>query len=982
METHDLNILAIDDNRDNLTILKAVVMDRLPEARVLVALDGAQGLDLAFAYDPDVILLDIVMPAMDGYAVCRKLKSDLRLRVIPVVFLTALRTDRESRIKALEAGADGFLSKPFDEVELIAQIMAMVKIKAANRSRALEKQRLAALVGERTRELERELAERRRAEEALRENNSKFLSLADNLPGYMAYINADTLCYEFVNAAVVRAFGIPRERIVGRPVREIIGEDNFRFASRYIDKALSGESTSYENTFDLVAGRRWVQVNHTPVFGEEGRVVSLVMLGYDITERKLTEDIRKTHISFLENLERIDREIKQETDVEKMLWNVVGQVFAIFDCDRAWLFFPCDPDEAYFRIPVEVCRPEFPGAFAHDLDIPTSPDLACHLRQVLASDSPVISTARPEGCMKASLAEQFGMQSKMMIALYPKLGKPWMLGMHQCSSPRIWTEDEQKLFKEIARRVSDGLSSVLFLRELQENEQKFRSTFEQAAVGIAHVSADGRWLRVNNRLCDILGYTREEILQKKFEDITFIEDSNIDFEYMGQILRGEIPTFSIEKRYVRKDGSIVWINLTVSMVLHAAGEPAYFISVIEDISKRKGTEEERARLQSQLNQAQKMEAIGLLAGGIAHDFNNILAAIIGYADMARDEIKPDINGNLSQVLASANRAKELVRQILSFSRPSAGNWFPVKVQPLVMEALKMLRASIPSTIRIVESIHAQCGSVLADPTQISQIVMNLCSNAFQAMEQTGGILSLALNPVSITRRKSTDDGTLAPGDYVELTVSDTGAGIKSEIVDRIFDPYFTTKEVGEGTGLGLSITQGIVKSYGGAIRVESSVGRCTTFRIYLPCIRDEIKEAALSQEIPMGRGSILFVDDEEVLARMGKSMLERLGYSVTACTGSLDALEVFTNDPARYDLVITDQTMPGMTGMVLARRLLDIRPDLPIILCTGFSTQADEQSVKAVGIRAFALKPLSKTVLSQLVKKILDPDIEALSHRP
>jgi PAS domain S-box-containing protein len=675
MEANELKILAIDDNRDNLTILKAVLMDRLPAAKVLVALDGAQGLDLAYAYDPDLILLDIVMPGMDGYVVCRKLKMDRRLHMIPVVFLTALRTDCDSRIKALEAGAEGFLSKPFDEAELVAQILAMAKIKAANRSRMLEKERLAALVSERTAELEKELRERRRAEDALRESNTRFLSLADNLPGYMAYIDARTLCYEFVNAAVERTFGIPRERIIGMHIKELTGEDHYRFALRYIDEARSGKASSYEKSIDLASGRRWVQVNYTPVFDPEGRVVSLVLLSYDISERKRAE-------------------------------------------------------------------------------------------------------------------------------------------------------------------------------------------------------------------------------------------------------------------------------------------------------------EEKARLQNQLYQAQKMEAIGLLAGGIAHDFNNILAAIIGYAEMVRDGARSEVYGNIAQVLTSANRAKELVRQILSFSRQSPENRYPVQMQSQVKEVLKMLRASIPSTIRISEHIDHRCGAILADPTQISQITMNLCSNAYHAMEKTGGVMTVALAPVAITGKEASAAGNLAPGDYVELAVSDTGVGIEPEIADRIFDPYFTTKEVGEGTGLGLSITQGIIKNYDGTIRVESASGQGTTFRVYLPCIREAVSASASSQEVPHGKGRILFVDDEVVLSNMGKAILERLGYTVSACTSSSDALTVFSEAPTQFDLVITDQTMPGMTGIVLARRMLDIRPDLPIILCTGFSTQVNEQSAKAMGIREFALKPLSKTLISQLVKKVLAPEAE------
>jgi PAS domain S-box-containing protein len=311
----------------------------------------------------------------------------------------------------------------------------------------------------------------------------------------------------------------------------------------------------------------------------------------NVTEYKRVEEENKAYIRFLESLERVDRAIKQETNVEQMLSHIIRTVFAIFDCDRAWLFYPCDPDAPTFRVPMEMCRPEYPGAMVLNVDVPMPPDMALNLREALESDDPVTYTAGTGKPINRVSAEQFGVQSMMMAALYPKLGKPWAFGMHQCSHPRIWTEEEKKLFTEIGRRISDGLSSVLFLRELQENEERFRATFEQAAVGIAHVAPDGRWMRVNQTFCDIVGYSREELLQKTFQDITHPDDLDADLEYVRKVLAAEIQTYHREKRYIRKDGSIVWIDMSVSIVHHASGEPGYFISVIEDITKRKRAEE-------------------------------------------------------------------------------------------------------------------------------------------------------------------------------------------------------------------------------------------------------------------------------------------------------------------------------------------------------------------------------------------------------
>jgi PAS domain S-box-containing protein len=303
------------------------------------------------------------------------------------------------------------------------------------------------------------------------------------------------------------------------------------------------------------------------------------------------QDARKAHIFFLESLGRVDQAIKRETDIEQMLRHILETVFSIFDCDRVWLFYPCDPDAPMFRVPMEITKPAYPGAKVLNVDMPMSPDMAQNLREALASPDPVIYIAGTEKPINKVTAEIFGVQSQMFVALYPKLGKPWVFGMHQCSYPRIWTKDEKKLFTEIARRISDGLSSVLFLRELQENEERFRATFEQAAVGIGHAAPDGRLLRVNQKMCDVLGYSREELLQKTFQDITYHEDIDASKEHVRRLLAREVSTYSIEKRYVSKDGTPIWVDLTVSLARTPSGDIAYLIGVFEDISKRKLTEQ-------------------------------------------------------------------------------------------------------------------------------------------------------------------------------------------------------------------------------------------------------------------------------------------------------------------------------------------------------------------------------------------------------
>jgi len=390
-------------------------------------------------------------------------------------------------------------------------------------------------------------------------------------------------------------------------------------------------------------------------------------------------------------------------------------------------------------------------------------------------------------------------------------------------------------------------------------------------------------------------------------------------------------------------------------------------------------EQERAekaekQLQARLAQAQKMEAIGVLAGGIAHDFNNVLAAIMGYTELAVEDAPPDSRAvnDLEKVLTAAHRAKDLVKQILAFSRQSSLDRTPVKIQPLVKESLKMLRASIPSTISITQDIDPLDGTVMADPTQIHQVIMNLCTNAYHAMENTGGELSVKVKTTPIDSLAPSDERQIPPGKYVELTVTDTGTGIGADIIDKIFEPYFTTKGTGKGSGMGLAIIHGIITSYGGAITVKSAIGQGTTFTVYLPVVEEVIRESGELKEIPGGKGRILFVDDEELLMKMGREMLEMLGYTVTSRDSSKEALETFMAAPNLFDLVITDQTMPEMTGIDLARRMLQIRPDVPIILCTGYSPLVDEESAKLIGIREFAIKPLTMASIAQLIRKTLN----------
>jgi len=394
-----------------------------------------------------------------------------------------------------------------------------------------------------------------------------------------------------------------------------------------------------------------------------------------------------------------------------------------------------------------------------------------------------------------------------------------------------------------------------------------------------------------------------------------------------------------------------------------------------EINNRKQAEEKRNKLETQLQQCQKMEAIGTLAGGIAHDFNNILASVIGYTELALDNTEKGtlLYDNLQEVFSAGQRASDLVKQILTFSRQADQELKPLQVQLFVREALKLIRSTLPSTIEIKQNISNTCGLVMADATQIRQVAMNLLVNAFHAMEDNGGKLDVILKEVDLDMN-DLKDPAMVPGPYVCLTVADTGIGIDKSVIDRIFEPYFTTKEKDKGTGLGLATVHGIVKSYKGDIRVYSEPGKGSTFHVYLPVIQTRIEEKEIRVISPMERGTeqILFVDDEAQIVRIAQQMLEGLGYHVTARTSSIETLEAFRAAPDKFDLVITDMTMPNMTGVELAKKLMEIRSGIPIIICTGFSEKISEHKAETVGIRGYVMKPVLKSELSEKIRQVLD----------
>jgi len=509
---------------------------------------------------------------------------------------------------------------------------------------------------------------------------------------------------------------------------------------------------------------------------------------------------------------------------------------------------------------------------------------------------------------------------------------------------------------------------------LQDSEQRFRSVIDQAVDAFFLHDMNGRFIDVNLRACSDLGYTRDELLAMSVEDIDAKTDNGQYPKKFWRDLPMETP-LTLEGEYRRKDGTTFPVESRLGLL--ALGENRFIMLLARDITERREAEIDKIKMETRLQQAQKMESIGTLAGGIAHDFNNILFPILGYTEFAMSKLPEgnEIRGYLEEVLKGVMRAKELVKQILTFSRQEAQALSLVQIHLIVKETTKLLRASIPATIEIRTNIDPHCGYVLANPTQIHQVLMNLCTNAYHAMRETGGILGIALAPYRLDNRETLKDSHLVPGTYLRLEVSDSGYGIEPDTLKRIFEPYFTTKPKGEGTGLGLSVVHGIVTGHGGHITVYSEPGRGTTFHVYLPMAEAEpIMEGAISQAIPFGDESILLVDDEETIVEIIQKMLEELGYQVTAFTSPMAALAKFREQADAFDLVITDMTMPKMTGYQLAQELLESRKETPIIMCTGFSELINEETAKAIGIREYIMKPVAITELANTIRRALRPE--------
>jgi PAS domain S-box-containing protein len=824
----------------------------------------------------------------------------------------------------------------------------------------------------------RDITKRKQAEKSLLESEERFRKIFDKASDGILIADAATKKFLQGNAAICSMLGYTKEEIENLTIRDIHPPGDVPRVLDEFEKQFKGEKILAE---DLPVLRKDgsifyadISSGHTVIEGMH----YLVGIFRDITERKRAE-VRTSQFNALK-----EQLLGRDTLNEK-LRIITEAAVQIYDADVAQIWITKTGDicekgcsHAHVTEGLYACRDRScclhlvtsSGRYTHlDGNHDRLPLDAYKIGNIVSGKDTSFVTNdvnHTPWVHKHEWAETLGLVSFAGFRLVSPDSSP--IGVLALFKKQPIAPEEMKFMEDLANTTSQVIQAGMAEEALRESEERFRVLSENVPDIIYTMNLLGAITYVNPSWKRILGHDKEEVLGKYFIEFAKEEERRICRKLFKSIRDEGKTVNNYIGTMLTKDGKERVFNMNSAFNLDSQGCISGVVGSMKDIT-------EMREMEKKFYQTQRMESIGTLAGGIAHDFNNILGAILGYTEMAltKQNIDDRQRHYLEQVYKAGERARDLVKQILTFSRPQEQERKPVFITPIIKEGIKLLRSSLPTTIKINQKIKDTSIMVLADPTQFHQVLMNLCTNASHAMREKGGILDIQLICERIESFETPHPFNLIAGDYAKLIVSDTGHGIESAIIDRIFDPFFTTKESGEGTGLGLSVVYGIVKNHGGAIDVSSEHGKGTTVTVYFPLIKaEELRQEREPEQILRGSERILFIDDEAALVELGSMMITSLGYHVTPRTSSIEALEAFRANPNGFDLVITDMTMPNLRGDYLARELLKIRPDIPIILCTGFSEMISEEKSKDIGIRQLIMKPISKKNLAKVVREVLD----------
>jgi PAS domain S-box-containing protein len=676
-------------------------------------------------------------------------------------------------------------------------------------------------------------------------------------------------------------------------------------------------------------------------------------------------------------IEEIEAIFNRPSDAHEILDQILKKLLELFSCDRAWLLYPCNPDSPTFEVPYERTTPSFPGAKALNATVPMTRDIAENCNRALSNNGYPEINVPSDQKRSNDRALQFDIKSRIFMALKPKNDDAWLFGMHHCAINHHWNDDEKYLFKIIGQRITKLLENLILIKQTTESEERFRNVMENVdAVAVQGYGFDGTTQYWNKASEKLYGYTRQEAIGRSLLDLIIPPEMRDDIaEEMRKMAETGRPVPSGELLLMHKDGSRVPV-ISHHTIVDVPGRERELFCLDIDITERKQAAAEREKLQEQLNQAQKMEAVGRLAGGVAHDFNNMLGVILGYVEFAFEKIdsSQDLYSDLKEIQKAAQRSADLTKQLLTFARKQIVAPKVLDLNDTVDSMLKMLRRLIGEDINLLWLPAAQLWPIKIDPTQIDQILANLCVNARDAIAGVGK-LTIETQIKTLGQTDDVRNTECIPGDYVMLSVTDNGCGMNKETLDNLFEPFFTTKEIGKGTGLGLATIYGIVKQNKGIINVYSEPGQGTTFKIYLPRFHtsEETQEKTLTEKpAPIGDETILLVEDEPAILEMTRRMLERKGYSVVPAATPADAISIADTYVGKIDLLMTDVVMPEMNGRDLAKKITAIFPEIKLLFMSGYSANViTQQGVLNDGV-AFMQKPFSMNELAEKIRGILD----------
>jgi len=793
----------------------------------------------------------------------------------------------------------------------------------------------------RIQKLERDAFRYKQVEEALRRSEMKYRILAESATDVICVINLDQFVLNYASPSIESVFGYTFEELMNLNIYDLLTLDSANQVMAILDHEVErnrfGKAEPQRLEIEVLCKNGstvWSEVSARFLRDDNNQITSILCVLRDVSERKKLED------ELLENKKKFQSLFHNAPD----------------------MYFTVSPDGIIISV----------NQFGADC-------LGYSVDELVGSFVWKIIYKDDLKKVQNQITQIFDQKLQKSELEFRKIRK---------DGSTIWVHERVRLVMDendlpvelwiICRDVSIQKKAETSLRKREARYRDLIDKFDDI-IWVADLNLQTTY--VSPSIEKKLGFTPEERINQDIRKQVTPESYASITEILVQELNREKEegidpnrTVRVEVEYYHKNGSTLWAENIISGLRDKNGTLMGIHGVSRDINSRKKVEMEKEQLEDQLRHAQKMESIGTLAGGIAHDFNNILGAIMGNIDLAVMDV-PEGNPahySLEQIRKAGIRATNIVKQLLTFTHNRSVKVQPIELIPVCNNAIKFLRSTIPTTIDIRTNFQATDDTTLADSTQIHQVLMNLCSNAAQAMVQTGGTVTIDIENITLDDTDATCP-EMPKGKYIKLSVADTGPGIDEKIIDRVFDPYFTTKEVEKGKGMGLSVVHGIIKCCKGSISVDSHLGKGTTFNILLPLVYEKLKQKAETvEEIPTGKERILFVDDEESLLIVGREVLERLGYTVETVLSPTEALQQFSSNPNYFDLIITDMTMPQMSGAALSKKIKEIRNNIPVILCTGYSDLIYEDNAEEMGLNAYIMKPIRIKEIAKTIRTVLD----------